>query len=659
MRHPLAQALFVLVFAASACSADLHGDAAAGNLTAIRQALDAGGDVNARDKDGATALHCAVEKDHAAVVNLLIERGANVNARRRDGATPLHLAARNRGETIAWSLLAAGADRDLADGAGLRPMDVARRARNAELERLLRGCDFTETLAHDIDTGINVLVDSAHEYLFDFSWAFPPMLRQSGIRAINSLACLDRVLKPGEPANTLLIGGVDERYSKWPCSTFNVVLTYQGDANAQDYTPAERRDLRTFVEQGGGLLIIGEGVKTPDQAARWPLNALGRDYGVRVGDKSTTLRGQPVPSLSLDGPWEVRAAGTDGRPIMAVRSFGKGRVASISTLLLVRSHPGDADPAEMKRADATAYLADLVRWLSAGRPPAGGPARLPVEFHPENQVRVGKAIVSYASNQRPDLIKCITDELPAVKKKLDEWIPSPPRQGSYPMLLCAGGGGGFAAGDEVAVMALTPSALLSVFGHEMAHCMPGPANDLGQQAGRLPNGFLLGEGHAGWFQRKIQTMWKGEPFDPNTFFKADPTGREIDLARVTEKEVGANWSIWDKLFFVFQKLDERYGTTWYPRWVWVKSTRWRNTPGRMLTWDEVVEDMSIAVGEDLYPFFRALGTSLAHDRCGSIQFQGKPVDLPPAPLGLDRCGPLRFEPAGDYTRPLSRRAKAD
>ena len=59
---------------------------------------------------------------------------------------------------------------------------------------------------------------------------------------------------------------------------------------------------------------------------------------------------------------------------------------------------------------------------------------------------------------------------------------------------------------------------------------------------------------------------------------------------------------WTKIWWVWQKLDDRYAPRRYPRRRWVQYTRWQNEPDKRLTWDEMVEDMSIAVGEDLFPF---------------------------------------------------------
>ena len=51
------------------------------NIEAVKQHLDAGTDVEARDNYSRTPLYYAVEKGHKKMVELLIARGANVNAK--------------------------------------------------------------------------------------------------------------------------------------------------------------------------------------------------------------------------------------------------------------------------------------------------------------------------------------------------------------------------------------------------------------------------------------------------------------------------------------------------------------------------------------------------------------------------------------------------
>ena len=68
-----------------------------GTLDAVQVALDAGGDVNAVDETGSTALHYVADKGFPRVIELLVEHGAGVNVANYRGQTPLAVVMRGRG----------------------------------------------------------------------------------------------------------------------------------------------------------------------------------------------------------------------------------------------------------------------------------------------------------------------------------------------------------------------------------------------------------------------------------------------------------------------------------------------------------------------------------------------------------------------------------
>lgn len=100
-------ALFALG-SASAVSSVLEA-ARSGDVDSLRAELRAGGDVNAAQGDGFTALHWAARADNRAVAELLIAAGADLSATTRlGGHTPLHVAAAAGSAEVAEALLEAG-----------------------------------------------------------------------------------------------------------------------------------------------------------------------------------------------------------------------------------------------------------------------------------------------------------------------------------------------------------------------------------------------------------------------------------------------------------------------------------------------------------------------------------------------------------------------
>jgi ankyrin repeat protein len=102
----------------------LHHAAGFGRLETLTLLLEAGADVNAKNRRNATPLHWAIHDE--AKVRLLLSHGAAVNARQAEGRTPLYLAASlGDGAATLKLLLEQGADPRLATATGMTPLMAA------------------------------------------------------------------------------------------------------------------------------------------------------------------------------------------------------------------------------------------------------------------------------------------------------------------------------------------------------------------------------------------------------------------------------------------------------------------------------------------------------------------------------------------------------
>lgn len=121
---------------------------------AVRAFLREKRDVNARQPDGATALHWAASLDDVETVGLLLGAGADVDAANDYGITALSLAATNGSAAVIEKLLKAGANPNTAKASGETAlMTAARTGKMAAVNVLIRhGADVnTKESTHGQD----------------------------------------------------------------------------------------------------------------------------------------------------------------------------------------------------------------------------------------------------------------------------------------------------------------------------------------------------------------------------------------------------------------------------------------------------------------------------------------------------------------------------
>ena len=118
-------------------AAQLFAAARLGCEREARALLDRGAAVDARDREGMTALARSAQAGKTGIMRLLLDRGAGVEARSVNGSTPLFYAAEaDRAEAVRL-LLDRGADPNIPGRSGERPLAAAAYDGSADTVELL------------------------------------------------------------------------------------------------------------------------------------------------------------------------------------------------------------------------------------------------------------------------------------------------------------------------------------------------------------------------------------------------------------------------------------------------------------------------------------------------------------------------------------------
>ncbi len=473
------------------------------------------------------------------------------------------------------------------------------------------------------DNGINVLIDSAHQFSFFHHWQVQEALREAGFRVTGSQASLDRALKPGTAMRVREQGdhawGLERPFTRLPAPAFDVLLSYQ-HGGFQPFPAAETAALASFLEGGGGIVFD---VSSPDAPAAGLLRGFGAAIGGRTGEIRIRPKDGRLGLASADLPlemrqaelgpeWTIEAGAGERLGAVAWRKAGRGTIVLLADPGLLRIKDGKDDLVNR----------ELLRWAvlkasggprrkSDGRRVPWEPEGLGGAFYPDNEIEVGGLRVLYSDNQLPSIVELARTRTGEVLSTLQKMLPTPPNPGrAYFVNLAAGEGGGWAENAVTPKMAGTismkPEAILSILAHELAHTMYGPEAFDGTPGCRMPDWWS--EAHAGWFQRKtIRELGFGDrwPYFSKALAAQDPT-LSLDLANLPPDKIRLAW---DKAWLIWSILDARYGPEWYPKWL-AHVHKTINDPQRLLTMDDYIRTVSESLGEDAAPLFERFGTTV-------------------------------------------------
>ncbi len=116
----------------------LMSAALSGKIDVVKLLIEKGAHINAKDKFSWTPLMIASRSGHADIVRVLLDAGADVNAKTETGYTSLMAASKQGHTDIVKLLLAQGADVHARDQFGWRSITLAERGGHEDIVKILR-----------------------------------------------------------------------------------------------------------------------------------------------------------------------------------------------------------------------------------------------------------------------------------------------------------------------------------------------------------------------------------------------------------------------------------------------------------------------------------------------------------------------------------------
>jgi len=137
------------------------------DLTGVKELLSEGANVNAKNKDGQTALMEAVSCDNAEISKLLLEKGADINAKNNKGFTALIWAADGHMDAVKL-LLEKNADINAKADSGRTALINAANYNHTDIVKLLieKGADANATMNNG-ETALKVAQQMGHTETVD------------------------------------------------------------------------------------------------------------------------------------------------------------------------------------------------------------------------------------------------------------------------------------------------------------------------------------------------------------------------------------------------------------------------------------------------------------------------------------------------------------
>jgi ankyrin repeat protein len=268
--------------------------------------LEKGADANAKARDGSTALMMAAGRGRRDIVKLLLANGADVNAKNEDGDTALTFAALYWTRDVAELLLAEGADVNAKDKNGYTALMSAVRERNRDVAELLlaKGADVN---AKNKD-GVTALMVAAGKGKRDVAELLLAKGADVNAKTIDGTTALMVTVSEGkrDVAELLLAKGADVNAKNKDGVTALMVAVSEGNRDVAELLLAKGADVNAKNKDGVTALMVAVSKGNRDVADL--LRAKVADINAKLSNVFAVVNGQVIPKMAEQALFEEDVA---------------------------------------------------------------------------------------------------------------------------------------------------------------------------------------------------------------------------------------------------------------------------------------------------------------------------------------------------------------
>ncbi len=422
------------------------------------------------------------------------------------------------------------------------------------------------------------------------------------------------------------VGGQDGRNwgTLWKLDVSNTnLLVLSSGGTPCPYGAKDVEFVRRFLEAGGGVVVLG-GHATFHGESEYQLNALAKAFGAYF---SPTVAKAPVVAepqlkatepveyyggtiLRLKGDWQVLMRDANGRPVLARKAVGKGSLL-IGSRGLAGQNPDASDPINAEWW--TPLLQDLARNKAVD------PNKPPNEQWAEHKVDREGLELQYSDYMAP-YADVIMDLYKRERPVMEGVLGVPPAPGMLTaLLLLPTGGGGFSSGNLIGLGVFWGDfprklyGMVELLGHEGTHSWVLPFPEPMWNEG-LATYVGICVGREMGVAEEAEATLKGWIDGAR---KYDPDMTKYDLATGTDVPHVVAMA---KPMWIFEQLRKERPDV-VARYFQAKRRLIDPAKVKTYTADDSVAVLSVAMGRDLFAWFRSLGIKVDRSKT-SVPMEG-------------------------------------